>query len=722
MAMGRCPLCEGAVEVGAPCPERVCQRQGYHGIPEECFRRLAGASGEERDPVVGRLVGGEFLVVSRLGAGGFGRVYRALQRPVDQVVALKVMHREGTDGAMASSLARRFEGEARALAVLSHPNVVRLVKFGTHGDLPYLAMEYVPGQTLRERLAGMAGRGEELEEREVRHLVEQVVGALEAAHGLSLVHRDLKPDNLMVQEIPGDRWFVKVLDFGLAKFVEARTETSLVMGTPQYMAPEQIARRDIGPWTDLYALGAMTFEWVTGRRPFGGRTTQEILGRKLDPGYDVGSRVADLGMPEAALAFFRRSMARDVRERYRSAGEFREGFEGLWAALTGGGTTVRVGGDLTGLVDPSDLVRQSEEGRRLREERERLEREKADLERARAEAEKARREAERLRAEVENLRRGKAEKASEAVGTVAGGGISERPVGRGQAVSSRGRCVEAPGTRRYQDDTGVEGSVPGAVSARKPGVPKGWVWIPPGTFRMGSPEGEEESVDSERPCHEVTITRGFYLKAMPVTQGEWEDLVGNNPSLFNGRGSRECPVEQVSWWDAAAYCNALSRREGLPEAYDLVRAKGTPGTAKYSCGEVRFRGLDCPGYRLPTEAEWEYAARAGTEGARYGELGDVAWYDGNSGGSPHPVGGKQPNGWGLYDMLGNVLEWVWDWYGGYSSGGKVDPLGPQTGQIRVARGGSWYDCARLVRAANRVMGFPGFRSFALGFRPARSVQ
>ena len=137
--------------------------------------------------------------------------------------------------------------------------------------------------------------------------------------------------------------------------------------------------------------------------------------------------------------------------------------------------------------------------------------------------------------------------------------------------------------------------------------------------------------------------------------------------------------------------------------------------------EVTWKGLSCPGFRLPTEAEWEYACRAGTTGARYGDLGDVAWYDGNSGSSTHPVRGKQPNAWGLYDTLGNVWEWCWDWWDSdYPQGVVTDPVGPGSGSYRVLRGGSWNTDAQYARAACRSDWTPGNRD-VLGFRLARSL-
>ncbi len=191
----------------------------------------------------------------------------------------------------------------------------------------------------------------------------------------------------------------------------------------------------------------------------------------------------------------------------------------------------------------------------------------------------------------------------------------------------------------------------------------GYVLIPSGSFTMGSPSGEPGRFDREGPQHEVVLTRSFYLKSTQVTQGEWESLMGNNPSRFSSCGS-ECPVEQVSWWDSVAYCNALSRHEGLAECYTLTGCSGTPGVSGYSCGGVTFAGLGCTGYRLPTEAEWEYAYRAGTTTAFYNgpithtgsspvdpNLDVIGWYGGNSdtgdGRRTHPVGLKTPNAWDL---------------------------------------------------------------------------
>lgn len=209
-----------------------------------------------------------------------------------------------------------------------------------------------------------------------------------------------------------------------------------------------------------------------------------------------------------------------------------------------------------------------------------------------------------------------------------------------------------------------------------------FVLIEPGSFLMGSPATESGRWDDEGPVHEVTLSEPFYMGKYEVTQGQWEAVMGSNPSKFNDCG-RRCPVEQMFWWDAEAFIVALNRSEGVNV------------------------------YRLPTEAEWEYAARGRGQPGGY-------WYDGNSGNRTHPVGLKRPNGWGLYDMLGNVGEWTADWYGPYSIGPVTDPRGPSEGSARVTRGGTWDSTARYCRAAYRHGVYPGLRVGSLGFRLART--
>jgi formylglycine-generating enzyme len=234
--------------------------------------------------------------------------------------------------------------------------------------------------------------------------------------------------------------------------------------------------------------------------------------------------------------------------------------------------------------------------------------------------------------------------------------------------------------------------------------------IQAGEFRMGSEKGDSD----ELPVHTVRITRDFYIGTAEVTQGLWTDVVGSNISYFDGCG-RDCPVENISWFEAVQFANALSIKEGLETCYE-IRGKQA----------LWNKGLDCTGYRLPTEAEWEYAARGGAAATYAGsEVPDqVAWYRENSKGSTHPVGRKAPNGYGLFDMSGNVWEWVWDWYAagyGNSLSVQADPTGPVNGRLRVGRGGGWIIKPSGLRISFRSRGDPSYRRGDLGLRLARTA-
>ncbi|HHW97095.1 MAG TPA: formylglycine-generating enzyme family protein, partial [Oligoflexales bacterium] len=271
-----------------------------------------------------------------------------------------------------------------------------------------------------------------------------------------------------------------------------------------------------------------------------------------------------------------------------------------------------------------------------------------------------------------------------------------------------------------------------------------WCLIPACTFKMGAPEDEECRWGQEGPARLVTITRSFYMKQTEVRQGEWFDLIGNNPSGFSGCGPN-CPVERVNWYDAVYYANELSEAEGLDQCYTITDPTGDPGTGNYSA-TVTFKGLHCKGYRLPTEAEWEYAARAGTKtaywiGSNITDGGDpvceqsddnagillpeAAWYSYNSNWRTHPVAQKAANPFGLYDVHGNVWEWVHDWYDpDYFSNCPddcVDPVVPSEGSKRGHRGGSWYDIARALRSAVRSNGPPVNFHNNVGFRLVRTA-
>jgi serine/threonine protein kinase len=312
---GVCPSCGESGDVGAACGRDVCSRRGYHFVPADAFDPDAGPP----DPILGLMID-EYLVVGLIGAGAFGRVYLGVQLAVGLEVAIKLLAVEHVPSGLLPSLREKFESEARALSMLQHPNAVRIFKYGELYDRPLMVMEYVrDGVTLGEEIDSRVGRGEGFSPAELRRLLAQLLDGLEAAHERGIIHRDIKPDNLMLQRVRGDELFVRILDFGLAKFFQSSSETRQTSGTPDYMAPEQLTMENLGPWTDLYAAGAIAFELFCGRKPFGGRGAQTTFFYKMQTGYDPLSGVADLSLPAEVESFLRRALAHSPEDRYRSA-------------------------------------------------------------------------------------------------------------------------------------------------------------------------------------------------------------------------------------------------------------------------------------------------------------------------------------------------------------------------------------------------------------------
>lgn len=251
---------------------------------------------------------------------------------------------------------------------------------------------------------------------------------------------------------------------------------------------------------------------------------------------------------------------------------------------------------------------------------------------------------------------------------------------RGLGVAcALGLMVAAPAARANEDIT-------------LPGLDLHLVWLPPGELLLGSPDDEPSRGLDEGPVTRVSLTKGFWIGRTEVTQRQWHAVMGTNPSRFIGATH---PVEQVSWQEAIEFARRIDARE-------------------------RAAGRVPPGYRygLPTEAQWEYAARAGGNGAFTMNVDEHAWHDQNSGGSTRPVASKKPNAWGLHDMLGNVWEWCADWYAPYPGRAIPDFAGPAHGTAKASRGGSWWAGPRGARPANRYRDMQQNGNDDLGFRLA----
>lgn len=577
-----------------------------------------------------RLLKEQYRITGFVGEGGSGAVFKGVQAPLERPVAIKVMY-----PGHHSRVRERFLREAQAVAGLRHPNVVTIYDFGLIDQLrPFIVMELLHGNDLASALQ----QSGPMSTQRALPLFMECLEALAEAHHKGLVHRDLKPDNLYLSKLGMHREALQILDFGIALFTHdiadpegsddtlpgspRLTPTGQKVGTPNYLAPEYFESGTVSPAMDVYAMGLVFVEMITGSPVVKASNFYKCVVQHI---------TGNLHFPPDLMAgplgpVIRKATARNPEERYTDAQAMLEALATVAYPNTNP-QQVRV-------LATSGLVHSSPE-------------------------------------------------------------VIVRP---------------APQVMVNAD---TEFNLPSSLA------PEGFVLVRAGEFMMGSPE-EEPGRNDDETLHKVILSRSFYLQEAPVTRAQWGMHFDTHPSRNTSRD--DLPVESVSWYDAIAYCNALSAEEGLPDYYLIEGEKGIPGK-NFQCQRVTIPDPNGEGYRLPTEAEWEYAVRADEDEdePRYGQLARVSWYEGNSKRRTRPVKGMEPNAWGLYDMFGNVWEWVWDRYMPHGSRKVRNPTGPSKSPYRVQRGGSFGSNARICRAANRGHGLPHRRFHNVGFRVARTL-
>jgi formylglycine-generating enzyme required for sulfatase activity len=619
--------------------------------------------------VIGKTIS-HYRVEARIGAGAHGAVYRAVHmQNTGFRVAIKMVREEllGDEDFLGA-----LKRECMRLERLEHPSVVRFRDLCIEDGRVAMIMELLVGHDLHRRITEGP-----LPVDEVVRVGVAVLSGLEHAHDKDVVHRDIKPSNIYLC----DDGRVKLLDFGVARAADntVATRSGQVVGTLDYIAPERFGEAGAGRASDVYAVGLVMWEMLAGRPACPDGEVVQKLGWHLGVGApDI--RAARPDCPVWLAEVIRSLAVQDPAARPVDGGAALALLNKVREAASRGADPRSVVGDQT---PPPDTVTVAKLA-------------KSALKAAAALAAGARkREQTRIRGRVRISVRGWLVLAALLLVLVITGIVGALWLVQGS---------QTPATAELTDVSAIAAVIAPVVTSNSLGME--FVELAPGDFTMGSPALERGGSD-ETP-HPVTLTRSFSMAATEVTQDQYRALVGSNPSHFSSCGP-DCPVERVSWNDAVRFANALSKKEGLRPAYS---GSGSSVTWDHSTD----------GYRLPTEAEWEYAARAGqvTRYSGSNTVGEVAWTSANSDGKTHTVAQKQGNSWGLYDMSGNVWEWCWDWYDRYGEASS-DPAGSRSGAARVTRGGSWVHIPRRTRVANRRGRNPSARTSKLGFRLVRYI-
>lgn len=618
--------------------------------------------------LIGQTIDSKYQIQSLLGVGGMGAVFRARHTFIGNDVAIKMINPKLASN---NETAERFLREARAAAAIDHTNAVKVTDFGRAGETLYLVMEFVPGYNL----TNLIRKKGHLSASTTANIMTQICAALDDAHAKHIVHRDLKPDNIMIKVDKGKN-VVKVFDFGIAKMMTGNTEDNsitragTIVGTVNYMSPEQCRGDEIIDFrADIYSLGVVAYEMLTGKLPFTAPSPTALAVKHIvEPPPPLRRIVATIS--ESVEKVVMKALSKDPNQRHNSAGEFAAQLasaaysEGLdeydeeFPPLSGPST-----GDYnrpkTGIVDRANLT-QIGTGEAV----------------------------------VSNVSRRQ--------WLYIVGGV----VAVGLGVGGYFGLKKATSSSKPKDEKAPAPAGSQTVDPNEPNM----VLISGGWFKMGSADGEA----AEQPVHEVWVD-SFYLDITPITNAEFEKFINITNYKTDAEKSdseqdwrhyyttarRDYPVVCVSWNDANEYAKWAKKR-------------------------------------LPTEAEWEYAARGGLIGKKYpwgdeppqGRANfDHADVSGEASTDPDklpltPVKSFSDNGYGLYGMAGNVYQWCNDYYDKlyYSKSAVRNPTGPDKGEARTMRGGSWYTPEPTLRVSARLSDSQEGVQFNYGFRCAKNKK
>jgi formylglycine-generating enzyme required for sulfatase activity len=618
----------------------------------------------------------EFVIERVLGAGGFGITYLAMDTHLGRKVVIKEnlpvqfcfrdprsltvspRHTSGEDLDNFQWSLENFSRESAMLASLDHPGIVKVLRSFQAFGTAYFVMPFVEGMALDE-LAKKRGE-QSFTEEELASLLKETLSALGYLHDRGIYHRDIKPGNILIT----DQGKPVLIDFGSAR--QRLSERSMtVVESAGYTPFEQLqSRGNIGPWSDLYALAATMIKVITGE------STPKATDRAFDDPWVPLSERSELRQKFSSVFLTGVDCAFRPRceERWQCAGDWQ-------ASLEIGNSRQKT----KKIVPPKS----------------------SDAEQATDSA--------LIKPFIEVKNKETSIKRIEMLAWILGvlafifGVVldySAEP-SSSEDVTAMKKIYLGNTNEQIWANVGmpIESSDGDILKDLKvveerefeiaPGVQMTFCWCPPGEFMMGSLEGEA-GCGNDEVQHRVKLTKGFWMGKYEVTQKQWTAILGTNPSHFKGDN---LPVETVSWYDAQEFLKKLNAKIGNTDGGQMA---------------------------LPTEAQWEYACRAGEQGPYSGgTIDEVAWHNENSGYRTHSAGLKKANTWGLHDMHGNVGEWCRDWYGEYPEGLLTDPTGAATGTYRVVRGGCCFYRTGLWRAADRINSTPSSADPCYGFRVAR---
>jgi len=699
----------------------------------------------------GKTLSNRYEILRPLGEGGMGKVYLAKDKRFGKQVVVKVPTMEVGD----KDFKARFMREIASIATLEHAYIVPTIDWGEMEGIPFLVLRYLSGGSLRNRITDAQGNSKRMPIEGLNQWLPQIASALDYIHSKNWIHRDLKPDNILFDEA-GNPYLA---DFGIAKTLVGsamgvKTSLGSVTGTPQYMAPEMHLGKGIGPRADQFGLAVLVYEALAGKVPFQATTSTaifvEIMQGNVKPIVEIISNIP-LKKSKALL----RGMAKEAKDRFENCVEMSN-------AITGGKLVAVMPKVAPVIIDtisnsqvntlqgelqkPSILPTRVELPGQVNETKTNNLASKSAQGSVDPPIFKTMIESNK----ISNLN-SELSPPSKLESSIKNNDGSENflkppghqnlefnnppplPPSLGQSnllmllnnlnkvIDSAKNLIQSDKTKEKvaqikthwdRSSKPIKFAVIGvssflallvvwSVFSWMFGSKFEMVLIPSGKFMMGSPKREKDR-DSDEDQHEVTITKPFYMGKYEVTQEQWESVMGKNPSETKGV---KLPVTDVSWDDCQEFIKKLNDK-----------TKG--------------------GYRLPTEAEWEYACRAGTKTAySFGDTitpKDANWnhnfisikeirnqYEQGKI-KPVAVGSYKPNAFGLYDMHGNVYEWCEDWKADYPKGSVTNPKGADSGERRVLRGGSFSNNARYTRSALRNDDSPDDRNTNGGFRLART--